>query len=87
MMRRIALDSMPGARLAVLRAMVKDDGQTTTRIAQASGLHWNVAFRHCEDMATVGVADDPSGYDERDHRWMLRGDEGDLIRKVIGDAG
>jgi hypothetical protein len=86
MMRRIALDSMPAARRAVLRAMVRDDGQTTVRIAQASGLHWNVAFRHCEDMATVGVADDPSGYDERDHRWTLRGDEGDLIRKVIGDA-
>ncbi|HEX6758644.1 MAG TPA: hypothetical protein VF086_09590 [Propionibacteriaceae bacterium] len=89
MMRRIALDSMPAARLAVLRALATEDGLNTSHIAQMSGLHWNVAFRHCEDMAVVGVADDLSGYDEhrehREHRWALRaGEEGDLIRKVIG---
>jgi hypothetical protein len=87
MMRRVALDSMPAARLAVLRALAKEDGQNTARIAQAAGLDWHVAYRNCEDMAAVGVADDLSGYDEKDHRWTLTGDEGDLIRKVIGDAG
>ena len=60
MMRRIALDSMPAARLAVLQALASADGQTTTHIAKASGLHWNVAFRHCEDMAAVGVVDNLS---------------------------
>jgi len=44
MMRRIALDSMPAARLAVLKALVKENGQTTSHISQASGLHWNVVY-------------------------------------------
>jgi hypothetical protein len=86
MMRRIALDSMPAARLAVLRALAGDDGQTTTVIARASGTHRHVAFRHCEDLAAVGVVDDLSEYDDREHRWTLSGDEGDLIRKVIGEV-
>jgi hypothetical protein len=51
MMRRIALDSMPAARLAVLRALVATDGPPTATIARTSGLHWYVAHRHCEDMA------------------------------------
>ena len=51
---------------------------------QASGLHWNVVYRHLEDMTAVGVVDDLSQFDERDHRWRLRGEEGDLIRKVVG---
>jgi hypothetical protein len=87
MMRRIALDSMPAARLAALRALAADDGQTTARIARAARLHWNVAFRHCEDLAAVGVAHDLNERDDKDHkdhRWVLRGEEGDLIRKVIG---
>jgi DNA-binding IclR family transcriptional regulator len=87
MMRRIALDSMPAARLAVLRALAKEDGQTTAHIAHASGLHWYVAYRHCEDMSAVGVVDNLSEHDDKDHRWVLTGEEGDLIRKVIGDAG
>lgn len=85
MIRRIALDSMPAARLAVLKALATEDDQPTARIAQIAGLHWNVAHRHCEDMAAVGVADNHSTYhDEKDNRWILRGEEGDLIRKVIG---
>jgi hypothetical protein len=51
---------------------------------QASGLHWNVVYRHLEDMTAVGVIDALSQFDERDHRWRLRGEEGDLIRKVVG---
>jgi DNA-binding IclR family transcriptional regulator len=86
MMRRIALDSMPAARLAVLRALVALDGQSTATIARASGLHWYVAHRHCEDMAAVGVVDNLSEHDDTDHRWTLSGEEGDLIRKVIGDS-
>jgi hypothetical protein len=59
---------------------------TTMHIAKTSRLHWNVAFRHCEDMAAVGVVDNLSGGDERDHRWALTGEEGDLIRTVIKEA-
>jgi DNA-binding transcriptional ArsR family regulator len=86
MMRRVALDSMPAARLAVLKALANEDGETTSNIARESGLHWNVAYRHLEDLAAVGVVDNLIGYEERDHhRWTLRGDEGDLIKKVIGE--
>lgn len=84
MMRRIALDSMPAARLAVLRALAVEDGQTTTTVARAAGLHRFVAHRHCEDLATVGVVDDLIADDDRDHRWILSGEEGDLIRRVVG---
>lgn len=83
MMRRIALDSMPAARLAVLRALVADDGQTTSSIARTSGLHWYVAFRNCEDMAAVGVVEDLGEHNDKDHRWALAGEEGALIRKII----
>jgi hypothetical protein len=41
-------------------------------------------YRHLEDMTAVGVIDALSQFDERDHRWRLRGEEGDLIRKVVG---
>jgi hypothetical protein len=81
MMRRIALDSMPAARLAVLRAVAGDDGQSTRRIAQASGLHYLVAHRHCEDLTAVGVVDDLGGDDDKEHRWILRGDAGELTRE------
>jgi hypothetical protein len=83
MMRRIALDSMPAARLAVLKVLAEEDGRNTTKISQASGLHWNVAFRNLEELAVIGVIDDIGGYDERDHSWTLRGEEGLLVRKVI----
>jgi hypothetical protein len=84
MMRRIALDSMPAARLAVLRALAVAEGQTTTTVARAARLHRYVAGRHLEDMATVGVVDDLTEHDDKDHSWLLVGEEGDLIRKVVG---
>jgi len=82
MMRRIAFDSMPAARLAVLRALAAKDDQATVDIARSTGLHRHVAHRHCEDLAAVGVVDNLSGDDDRAH-WLLTGGEGDLIRKVI----
>ena len=84
MMRRVALDSMPAARLAVLRALAVAEGQTTTTVARAARLHRYVAGRHLEDMATVGVVDDLTEHDDKDHAWLLVGEEGDLIRKVVG---
>ena len=84
MMRRVALDSMPAARLAVLRALAVAEGQTTTTVARAARLHRYVAGRHLEDMATVGVVDDLTEHDDKDHSWLLVGEEGDLIRKVVG---
>lgn len=81
--RRVALDSMPIARLAVLRALTQTGGAGTSQIARTAGLHWYVANRHCEDLTAIGVADnlteDP---DDRD-QWVLAGEEGQLIRDVI----
>ena len=54
-MRRIALDSMPARHSQ--SALSKDQEQTTARIVQLSGLHWQVAHRHAENMAAIGVVD------------------------------
>jgi hypothetical protein len=67
MSRRIALDSMPLARHSVLKALAKDDGLSTYKIAEATGLHWHVAFRTAEELAVIGVADLSSGDDDRGH--------------------
>jgi hypothetical protein len=93
MMRRIALDSMPAARLSVLQALVEDDAIRTSKVAALSGLHWHVAYRNLEELACIGVVTDlgelEGSIDERDHRsnrWTLSGDEGALVRKVIESA-
>jgi hypothetical protein len=86
MVRRVALDSMPAARLAALKALAKEDGITTYKVAQVTGLHNHVAFRNLEELMVIGVVDDTEwrgDIDHNNHRWALRGDEGLLIRKVI----
>lgn len=86
MMRRVALDSMPAARLAVLKALALEDGITTYKVAQLTGLHNHVAYRNLEELMVIGVIDDTEAHgdaDHRDHRWVLKGDEGLLVRKVI----
>jgi hypothetical protein len=90
MMRRIALDSMPAARLAVLKVLAKEDGIRTSKVAALSGLHRHVVYRNLEELACVGVLKDigepEDSNDQRDHgshRWELSGEEGLLVRKVI----
>lgn len=84
LMRRVALDSMPAARLAVLRALAASEGVSTAAVARGADVHWYVAHRHCEDLMTVGVVDNLStdGHGD-DARWLLRGDEGRLVQRVI----
>jgi hypothetical protein len=85
MTRRIALDSMPTARLKVLEVLAATPvALPTSKIAELSGLHWHVANRHAEDLSVIGVVDDLSGWDDwKDHKWQLRGKEGEIIREVI----
>jgi hypothetical protein len=90
--RRVALDSMPTARLGVLRALTEDDVLTTAAVARRARLHWYVAYRHCEDLAAIGVvdeldltgdADSDSDRDRNQRRWLLTTAEGQVIRDVI----
>ena len=80
---RARLDAgRPTRRAASTR---QTDGQTTAH-RRASGLHWNVAFRHCEDMAAVGVVDNLSEPRRAGPPLDLGGEEGDLIRTVMKEA-
>jgi hypothetical protein len=90
--RRVALDSMPTARLGVLRALADDPDEvlTTAAVARRARLHWYVAHRHCEDLAAIGVVDELTGADTSDsdsdrnqRRWLLTKTEGQVIRDVI----
>lgn len=85
--RRVALDSMPAARLAVLRALAAGDGLTTNHVARTGRLNWYVANRHCEDLETIGVLDNLNPDRGQDDRWILTSDEGKVIREVIKAAG
>jgi hypothetical protein len=87
--RRCAMDSMPSARLGVLRALVHDPGASVSEIARAADLHRQVARMTLEELDAIGVAeclidpdDDPTGRWSA-HPWQLRGLEKDTITTVI----
>ena len=85
-LRRVALDSMPAARLAVLRAVTAHEGASTSMVARYGGMHRHVAHRHCEDLAAIGVLNNLSASDDRDDQrdqWAFNGDEGEVVRTVI----
>ena len=92
--RRVALDSMPAARHAVLKALSlahhNGEALSTATVAKAPDLHSQVARFALEDLATVGVVesdrhDDPDI--EQPNRapvhWMLNGEDGELIAEVF----
>jgi hypothetical protein len=91
--RRIALDSMPADRFAVLAtlALNVDNLRTTTEIATHGKLHRHVARRALEELEVIGVVraerdgdQPPEGEpDRRTCRWFLDGDDGDLIARVF----
>lgn len=95
LVRRVALDSMPVARHAVLAALAQSPGEhvSTAELAGLADLHWNVAFRNAEDLEQIGVVAgvrnerDPA--DETGGRvvgWRLTGEDGDLVAEVISQA-
>lgn len=63
--RRLALDSMPAPRRAVLAALVEagTEGATAGALARAAGLHHDVAVRTLEELAVIGIAYDANAPD------------------------
>lgn len=86
--RRVALDSMPEARRAVLTALATGEVLTTSGVARAADLHRHVARFQLEELAAVGVVEHDRTDDEDDEpsgavHWSLTGDDGALIAAVI----
>jgi hypothetical protein len=91
--RRLALDSMPAVRRAVLEALATTTETNTSKIARDAGLNRKVTRRVLEDLEAIGVVTsrreatthDPDQPEMRECLWTLNGDDGDLISRVIGD--
>jgi len=89
--RRVALDSMPSARLAALRGLVAAPGSATAALAQRARLERGVARRQLEELEQIGVVacerqgDEPADLepDRRPAYWSLTGTDGELITKVL----
>ncbi len=87
--RRVALDSMPAARRAVLAALATGEVLTTAGVARAAGVDRKVARFALEELAAVGVVcSDRSDGDEAEEptgtvTWALAGDDGAIIAHVF----
>lgn len=88
--RRVALDSMPEARRAVLEALATGEVLTTSGVGRAAAVDRKVARFNLEELAAIGVVEHDRGDDEEDEitgavHWTLAGDDGALIADVIGE--
>jgi len=88
--RRVALDSMPEDRRAVLAALAGGEKLTTSALARQAGLDRKVARMRAEELEVIGVVrgdrDGPDQDDEYDRRpvgWRLDGDDGQVIADVF----
>ena len=87
--RRIALDSMPATRSAVLRALTLGAANATAgRIGAVAQLSRTVARRALEELEAIGVVSnsaDPDVSDMTGHTvtWALSGEDGALIAAVF----
>jgi hypothetical protein len=85
--RRLALDSIPAARHAVLKALSTGEVLSTASCARAAGLDRKVARMALEELAAIGVVENDRG-DEEDNpvgvvNWRLSGDDGEVITQVF----
>jgi hypothetical protein len=90
LIRRVALDSMPEDRRAVLAALSFGEPLTAAALARRAGLHRHVARMRAEELEAIGVvhgerlgADRDEEYDKRPAVWRLAGDDGQLIAAVF----
>lgn len=88
--RRVALDSMPEARRAVLAALGTGELLTTSGVARAAGIHRHVARFQLEELAAIGVVEHDRQDDEGDEllgavHWSLSGNDGALIADVFSE--
>ncbi|HEY6685653.1 MAG TPA: hypothetical protein VI094_05525 [Propionibacteriaceae bacterium] len=86
--RRIALDSMPEARRAVLQVLATGEVLSTSSCARQAKLHRHVARMTLEDLAAIGVvANNRQDEEPDDHEgvvnWALTGDDGVIIAGVF----
>lgn len=90
--RRVALDSMPEARRAVLDALAqaRTDGEllNTSAVGRRAGLDRKVARYQLEELAAVGVVEHDRADDDTDEltgavHWQLAGPDGQLIADVF----
>ena len=86
--RRVALDSMPEARRAVLEALATGEPSSTSRIAKIADVHRHVARFQLEELAAIGVVTNDRVDDEDEEitgavTWFLDGDDGALIADVL----
>jgi hypothetical protein len=91
--RRLALDSMPAARAAVLDVLAEAaDELSTSEVARRAGVDRSVARRNLEELDAIGVVrvhrvgaePEEEGPDKRPAGWRLADEDGDLIRDVFG---
>jgi hypothetical protein len=86
--RRLALDSMPEARRAVLQVLATGEVLNTSACARQAGIDRKVARITLEDLAAIGVvANDRQDEDTDDHEgvvnWSLLGEDGAIIAGVF----
>jgi len=83
--RRVALDGVPGGRLAVLSALLTEDGWLTTKQAgQAANLPTETAGEHLEDLWMLDVV-----LRDGDSTFSWAADDGarDLLKRAAIDLG
>jgi hypothetical protein len=86
--RRLALDSMPEARRAVLQVLATGEVLNTSACARQAGIDRKVARMTLEDLAAIGVvANDRQDEDTDDQEavvnWSLLGEDGAIIAGVF----
>jgi hypothetical protein len=85
--RRVALDSMPEARRAVLQVLSTGEVLNTSACARQANLHRHVARMALEDLAAIGVVANDRRDEDDDHEgtvnWSLVGEDGDIITGVF----
>lgn len=93
--RRVALDSMPAERFAVLDVLALGaENATTATVGRAARLDRGVTRRALEELEAVGVVTavrvgqepDDESPDRRRCTWRLDGDDGALIARVFVDT-
>lgn len=86
--RRVALDSMPESRRAVLAALATGELLSGSAVARVAGIDRKVARFQLEELACIGVVTNDRINDEDEERagitnWSLNGEDGALIADVF----
>jgi hypothetical protein len=85
--RRVALDSMPAARHAVLKALSTGEVLTTAGCARAAHPDRKVARMALEELAAIAVVENDRDGEEDNPvgavNWRLKGDDGEVVVAVF----